>query len=176
MKYRLTKLFLVILMASFAHIGYSQMTWKVKTDKAKITYSELGSGAQGTFSGLEATIKFDPTNLDKSSIKAKIKVSTVTASEGEDQAKDILSKDYLNAAKYPYITYESSKIKKTDKGFEVTGKLSIKGTAKEIKIPFEFVKKGKTAVFKGKISIDSKDFGMSAGGVVIDLEVPVGQK
>lgn len=176
MKYRLIKLFLVMLIANFAQVGYSQLTWKVKTDKAKITYSELGSGAEGTFSGLEATIKFDPANLSKSSLKAKIKVSTVTASEGDDQVQDILSKDYLNGAKYPYITYESSKIEKTDKGFEVTGTLTIKATSKVVKIPFEFTQKDKTAVFKGKISIESKDFGLSAGGVVIDLEVPVGQK
>ncbi|WP_299459564.1 YceI family protein [uncultured Microscilla sp.] len=176
MKYILTKLFLVAFVVGVTQLGYGQMTWKVKTDKAKITFSELGSGAEGTFSGLDAAIRFDPTNLNKSSIKARIKVSTVTASEGEDQAKDILSKDYLHGAKYPYITYESNKIKKIDKGFELIGKLTIKETTKVIKIPFVFTKQDKTAVFKGKINITSKDFGLAAGEVVIDLEVPVKQK
>ena len=92
------------------------------------------------------------------------------------QAADIVSKDYLNVAQYPYISYKSSKIEKKDKGFELTGKLTIKKVTKEVKIPFEFIKKNKKAVFKGKISISSKDFGLDAGDVVIDLEVPVNQQ
>ena len=81
MNNKLTPLFLILLMAGLTSVGYSQITWKVKTNKAKIVFNELGSGAEGTFSGLEATIKFDPTNLDKSSIEARIKVKTATSKE-----------------------------------------------------------------------------------------------
>lgn len=154
---------------------YGQITWKVNTKKAKITFNEVGSGAEGTFAGLEATIKFDPAHLSKSSIKARIKVATVTAKEGADQAKDIMSKDYLNAQKFPYITYESTSISKKGKGFELTGKLTIKKATKEVTIPFEFINKNKQAIFKGKISISAKDFGLDAGDVDIELEVPVNQ-
>lgn len=174
MNNKLTYLFLMLLLATVSSVGYSQITWKVKTNEAKIVFSELGSGAEGTFSGLEATIKFDPANLDKSSIEARIEVKTATSKE-DGQAADIISKDYLDAAHYPHITYKSSKIEKKGKGFELTGKLTIKKVSKEVKIPFEFVKKNKKAVFKGKISITSKDFGLAAGEVVIDLEVPVNQ-
>lgn len=152
--------------------AHSQITWKINSKKAKVTYNENGSGAEGKFSGLEATIKFDPIKLSNSSIKARIKASTVTASE-DGQAADIMSAEYLNAAKYPYITFESTNIEKKGKKFDLTGKLTLKGKTKVIKVPFEFMKKGKTAIFKGRMTITTKDFGMAAGDVVIDLEVPV---
>ncbi|OJJ20402.1 hypothetical protein BKI52_18255 [marine bacterium AO1-C] len=175
MKKIFTPLLLLALVAGLLTQAHSQITWKVNTDKAKVTYNETGSGAEGTFSGLEATIKFDPLKLSNSSIKAKIKAKSVTAKE-DGQAGDIMSAEYLNAAKYPYITFESTNIAKKGEKFELTGKLTLKGKTKEIKLHFEFVKKNKTAVFKGKMTISTKDFGMAAGDVYIDLEVPVNQK
>jgi len=175
MKNIFTPLLLLVLVAGLFAQAHSQITWKVNTNKAKITYNETGSGAEGTFSGLEATIKFDPLKLSNSSIKARINAKSVTAKE-DGQAGDIMSDEYLNVGKYPYITFESTNIEKKDNKFELTGKLTLKGKTKEIKVPFEFVKKNKTAVFKGKMTISSKDFGLPAGDVYIDLEVPVNQK
>ena len=175
MKKIFTPLLSLALVIGLLAEAQSQITWKVNTKQAKITYNETGSGAEGTFSGLEATIKFDPLKLSNSSITARIDAKSVTAKE-EGQAADITSSEYLNVAKYPYIRFESTNIKKKGEKFELTGKLTMKGKTKEITVPFEFVKKNKTAVFKGKMTVAAKDFGMPVGDVFIDLEVPVDQK
>ena len=157
-------------------------TWKADTAKAKVGFSVKGpfGTVHGNFTGLKSTIKFDEHDLAGSSVEASIDAKTVTTGIGL-RNKHVRDEDqYLNADKYPEISFHSKKIAKTADGFTAEGELTLKGVSKPMSIPFTFSPNGGNAgVFKGQFSFKRADFnigkpGGSVGDVVtVDLEVPV---
>ena len=137
----------------------------------------------GTFSGLTGTISFDKTNLSQSSMDVAVDVKTIhTGSETKDKhAKD---KDWLDATDYPAIKFTSTEIKQNGDGFLVLGNLEMHGTKKLIEIPFQFIRQGNKAFFKGVFKVNRKDYGINgnlfgfAVGEVFDvtLNIPVTQQ
>ena len=94
-----------------------------------------------------------------------------------------MSPDFLDAAKFPTITFKSTKIKKAGKAFKVTGDLTIRGVTKAVTLDVELSnaltnpwgKQVRGVKVKGKIN--RQDFGVSwnktldKGGVLVGDEV-----
>jgi len=122
--------------------------------------------------------------------KSKVNVSIEMASVNTGIAKrddHVRSGDFFDAAKFPVMTFESTKVERTgtDK-LKVTGNLTIKGVTKqvvlnvdgpsgEVKSPQGVAKRGASAV----ATINRQDFGVSwnkkldAGGAVVADEVQI---
>lgn len=125
------------------------------------------------FKGLQAALMFDEKNPQSSKLFASIDASTIETGDNEMNAH-AKEKSVLDAQVFPIITFESTAIKKTETGYEATGKLNMKGITKEIKLPFIF----RNDTFKGKFEIGAKDFeitreGASSGQIKIELTIPV---
>jgi polyisoprenoid-binding protein YceI len=155
--------------------------WTVDTPNAKVTFSVKGpfGTVHGSFSGLQATIKFDEKDLSNSSVSATIDAKTISTGVGL-RNHDLRSEaQWLDTDKFPQIRFRSTKIEKTDKGYKATGELTLKSTTKPLEIPFTFSTKGSTGLFKGQFQVKREDYqlgkdGGSVGSVVtINLEVPV---
>lgn len=155
--------------------------WAVDTAKAKVGFSVKGpfGTVNGTFSGLEAVIQFDPNNLAGSSIRATIDAKTVNSGVGLRNHHLRSEEQYLNTDKYPRISYKSSKIEKTGAGYKATGELTIKDVTKSVEIPFTFAPNGNAGVFKGSFTFKREDFNIGKSGgsigdmITITLDVPV---
>jgi polyisoprenoid-binding protein YceI len=155
--------------------------WNADTANAKISFSVKGpfGTVHGNFSGLKASIQFNEKDLTGSSVTASIESKTVSTGVGL-RNKDLRNKEiWLNADKYPTISFHSKKIQKTATGFMALGELTIKSTTKEVTIPFSFEPKGNAGVFKGQFHINREDYKVgNKGGSVGDditliLQVPV---
>lgn len=154
-------------------------TWKIDASAAKVTFELPKEGTRGSLSNLDASIQFDAAHLTESLFTASVDAATVnTGVEGRD--KHLKSNDFFDAEKFPKIKFVSQSIKATEKGFETTGKLTIKDSTHVITIPFTFEKKSENeGVFKGTMDIFSGDYGVmkkSKSGkdqVIVTLEVPV---
>ncbi len=160
---------------------FASDNWKANSAKASIGFSVKGpfGTVHGNFSGLKATIHFDEKDLNSSSFTASIETKTVSTGVGL-RNKDLRNKEmWFNSDKYPSISFRSKKVEKTSNGFIALGELTIKATTKEIKIPFSFLAKGNTGVFKGQFHINREDYqlgnkGGSVGNEIsITLQVPV---
>lgn len=155
--------------------------WKVDSEKAKVGFSVKGpfGTVNGTFTGLEATIHFDPNDPGGSSVQASIDANTVSSGVGLRNHHLKTEEQYLNTAKYPRISYKSTKIEKSGSGFKATGNLTIKDVTKAVEIPFTFVPDGGNGVFKGDFSFKREDFNIGKSGgsigdmITIHLEIPV---
>jgi polyisoprenoid-binding protein YceI len=155
--------------------------WTVDTANAKVGFSVKGpfGTVNGTFSGLEAVIQFDPNNLAGCSIRASINAKTVNSGIGMRNHHLQSEEQYLNTDKYPRITYKSSKIEKTGAGYKATGELTIKDVSKPVEIPFTFAPNGNAGVFKGSFTFKREDFNIGKSGgsigdvITITLDVPV---
>src|SRR5262249_59282390 len=88
---------------------------------------------------VSGSVTFDPDKPD--SIKGKIVVTTESMHVPNPMMNEHLHSDkWMDATKFPDITFETLSIKniKTDgntSSGDITGKLTIKGTSKEITVP-----------------------------------------
>jgi len=138
------------------------------------------STVRGGFGKTAGTIHIDDKDLSKSNVEATIDVNTIDT-RVEDRDKHLKSPDFFDAAKYPTITFKSTKVQKAggDK-LKVTGDLTIKDRTKPITLDVTYSRpvtgmKGETRrAFSATGKLNRKDYGLTwsktveAGPVVGD--------
>jgi len=156
--------------------------WKADAEKAKIDFSVKGllGTVHGHFTGLKATIRWDEHDLAGSSVNASVDAGTVSTGIGLRNHHVREEEQFLNASKYPTISFTSKKIVRTAGGFTAEGDLKLKDVTKMVQIPFTFQPGGdNSGVFKGNFNIKREDYNIGKPGgsigdeIRIDLEVPV---
>ena len=132
----------------------------------------------GTANGISGTVMFDPENPGATT--GKIVVAANTLHVGNPTMKEHLHSDmWMNAAKFPGITFELASLKNVKTEGNVTtadaaGKLTIKGVTKEITTPVKLTylkdklkarsgKDGDLLVVRSNFLIKRSDFGINAG-------------
>ena len=128
-------------------------TLKIDHKNAIVDFKFISENTTGTVKGIIATIIFDAKNLSIASFKGTADVTTLTTNN-KMRDNHLQQEDMFNAKKYPTLDFKSSSVKKTDKGFLMSGNLTIKGTTKEVTINFTYEKN----IFIGKTVIFSNDF------------------
>src|SRR5271166_4849704 len=113
----------------------AQETWQLDPPHSSAQFSvrHLGvSTVRGAFTKVSGTVQYDPANLGKSSIQATIDANSVDT-RVDMRDNDLRSPNFLDAQKYPIITFVSKKVEAAgaDK-LKVTGDLTIYGVTKEV--------------------------------------------
>jgi len=93
---------------------------------------------KGRFRDLEATLHIDEGNPETSWVEAKIPVASVdTGVQFRDD--DLRSDNFFDAAKYPYITFRSTRVQILGgERFRLTGALTIRAVTKEVVLDGEY--------------------------------------
>ncbi len=133
----------------------------------------------GTATGVSGEVTFDP--ADPKSTKGRIVVATASLNVPNPMMKDhLLSDKWMDAAKYPDILFEiislaNAKSSGTATTASATGKLTIKGVAKEVTIPVSltFLKDklsaripnmpGDLLVVRASFKVKRSDYNINAG-------------
>jgi polyisoprenoid-binding protein YceI len=133
----------------------------------------------GNATGISGTITFDP--ADPAATKGKIVAATSSLHVGNPmQQQHLLSDKWLDAAKYPEISFEAKELKnlKTNGATttaDVTGPFTLKGISKDLTVPVKFTYlkdklsqrvpslKGDLLVIRANFSIQRRDFGIMPG-------------
>lgn len=111
------------------------VTWQLDPahSNAQFSVRHLGiSNVQGEFTKLTGTVQLDDQDISKSSVNASIDVSSVdTRVQARDN--DLKSPNFFDVAKYPTMTFQSTKVVKTGDGTaKMTGNLTLHGVTKEV--------------------------------------------
>jgi polyisoprenoid-binding protein YceI len=141
-------------------------------DNTKITFvgSKPGGKHDGGFKTLTGAATVDGDTL------AKVEVEIDTESLYADDAKltaHLKSPDFFAVKANPKAKFASTKIEKTDKGYTITGDLTLNGKTKEISFPATVSRAGGTLKIESAFTIDKRDFGMTYGGGKINDEVAI---
>jgi len=175
-----TKVNLILIATFFLSSAFTihiSQSWKI-ADDYNVKFS--GRSAQGTFSGLQGDIIFDPNYLSTALLDVNVDVNTIsTGNKTKDQHAK--GESWFHAAKYSKIHFKSNSFEKTQDGYSVKGQLTLKGVEKEVAIPFKFENTMSGGMFSGdfKISRDAYGikgpfFGFTVGDeFLIELRVPV---
>jgi polyisoprenoid-binding protein YceI len=125
------------------------------------------SNVKGQFEKTTGTVVIDEGDLARSSVEAAIDVNSINT-RVEQRDGHLKSPDFFDAAKYPTITFKSTKVEKAGEGkLKVTGNLTIKGTTKpvvlEVEGPGQVVKDPGGALRRGltaTTTINRFDYGL----------------
>lgn len=158
-------------------------TYKIDGAHTQSTFAVkhlLISTVRGDFGKTEGVVVIDDADHSRSTVQATIDVASVNTRE-EKRDTHLKSPDFFDVAKFPSITFKSTKVEKAGEGHKVTGDLTIKGVTRsvvlavsgptaEVKDPYGNAKRGISATTK----INRKDFGVSYGpNAVVSDEVSI---
>lgn len=172
--------FLALILASATFLAFSPLyfsTWNI-SDDYNIRFS--GRGAEGTFSGLEGTINFDPSDLSAARMDVSVDVKTISTGNNTKN-KHARGDSWFDAERYPKITFRSQRFRRSGQAYEVVGNLTLHGTTKEVTIPFTFTENTDGGLFQGKFTVDRQVYGIEGPLLAftvgdefeIEMKVPV---
>ncbi|HEY9025830.1 MAG TPA: YceI family protein [Burkholderiaceae bacterium] len=154
-----------VLAASLALTGVAFAQAKVVPAQSQITFAikEMGVPVEGKFSQWTADIAFDPKKPETG--KVALTIATASASLGSPETDaEVPKATWFNAAKFPNATFASTSIKAKGAGkFDVAGKLTVKGTSKDVVVPIALAQAGATTTATGAFSIKRNDFHIGEG-------------
>jgi polyisoprenoid-binding protein YceI len=174
---------LPLLVAGLAHADAAE--WKLDASHTNIGFTVphlMVSTVDGRFKDASAKIKLDDADLTKSEVSVEIKADSIDTFDVE-RDKHLRSAEFFDTAKFPKLTFKSTKIVKAGTGYKLTGNLTIRDVTQSVTLDATLSAPVKTpwgiqaraAKISGKIK--RADFGLKwnknldAGGVVIGDEV-----
>ena len=161
----------------------AEKMWIVNADKSSIIFTGVQNGKsfEGRFKDFDATIVFDPDNLEASSINVLIDpASAKTGDKQRDRA--IVSSDWFDVKSFPTAQFSAMTITAAqDGGYEAAGTLKIRDVAQKLTLPFTLTITGDEASASGAVTLIRSDFGVGQGkdfetGKWVGLEVGVAVK
>jgi polyisoprenoid-binding protein YceI len=163
------------ILIAFAFISLATIaatSWTPTTGSVVFHIKNAGITVDGSFKGLAASIQFDENDLANSSIYASVKSTTLNT--GMDKRDEHLRKaEYFDVANHPKIEMRSTSITKSDNGYTGQFDVTIKGTTKNISMPFTFVKSENTGKFSGSMQLDRLDFNVGESGFILSDDVKI---
>jgi polyisoprenoid-binding protein YceI len=102
----------------------------------------------GSFSGASGTLELAPEKADTSRLSVSVATGSVIV-PSEKLAGELKSADWLDAAKFPEMTFHSTAVKRTGKdSATVTGELTLHGVTKPVTLTAHFMGAGTNPIDK----------------------------
>ena len=185
---RFRKAALAVTLALSTTAAYSApVTYTFDTVHSRVTFyvNHLGfSNSVGEFKLADGTFSFDNDNWANSKVTVKLPVQSLELGTTEWNGH-IQGKDWLDLSQYPDITFQSTKVEKTDASHgKLSGNLTIRGVTKPItlnltlnKVGEHFLRKTQAAGFTATGTVKRSEFGIvayaGAIGEDVDLRIEV---
>lgn len=124
--------------STIALTKYAATMWSIDKSHSAINFeiTHFFTPVNGQFNDYEATVNFDPENLEESMIDVQIMVNSIDT-KNERRDGHLQSDDFFNAEEWPYITFKSESIEQTGENeFVANGTLTIRDVSQKISLPF----------------------------------------
>ncbi len=188
MKSRISKTAIAIAMLIALPVLAHADTWQIDPAHTNVEFTVrhmMISNVKGQFQKTTGTITTNGSDPASATIDATIDASSVDT-RVERRDNHLKSPDFLDVAKYPTITFKSTKVEADGPGkFKVTGDLTLHGVTKPVVLDVESsgapvkVMGGLHAGASATTKIKRSDFGLTwnkaleTGGVVVGDEVAI---
>ncbi|HTD12616.1 MAG TPA: YceI family protein [Steroidobacteraceae bacterium] len=132
----------------------------------EFAFTQAGALNKGHFGRFPVNMDFAADNLAASSLEVAIDVNSLDTGD-KDRDDTLRGADLFNVAKFPQAHFSAAQIVKTAAGFEAQGKLTIRGVARDARVPFTFRTASEQGAvvgyMSGKVTIRRLDFGVGQG-------------
>ena len=143
-------------------------TYEIDAVHSSLLFGVLHADAArfwGRFNRFKGSLTVDAAKPEASSVVVEVAADSVdTANDGRDQ--HLRGPDFFNAKEFPEIVFESKKVAKSAKGFQVTGEFTMLGVTKEVVAEAEYTgysegeRTGKRTGYEVRFTIKRSDYGM----------------
>jgi polyisoprenoid-binding protein YceI len=139
----------------------------LKTDAAKssvtITFKQLNVPVDAKFRKFNAQISYDAAKPETSKATVDIDIAGFDLGDPEYN-KEVMKKEWFNAAQFPKASFVSSQIKAGAAGkLDVAGKLTIKGKTSDVSFALTVKKDGANQIFEGVLPIKRLSYNIGEG-------------
>ncbi len=156
-------------------------TWKADAAHSSVGFKirHFFSKVPGSFSKIDATLVFDPENVDANSVMATIEAASIQT--GNDRRDNHLrNPDFFQVEVFPKITFKSTAWKKTGENtFDITGDLTIKDVTKPVTLKATLLGTGpgprgkQVTGWEASTTINRQEFGVTYANAALGDEVEV---
>jgi polyisoprenoid-binding protein YceI len=137
---------------------------------------------EGRFKDFKGLIHFNDADVTKSSVEFTAKIESIdTGVEARD--KHLRTADFFDAAKYPEMTFKSTRIERKGKdAYVLYGDFTLKGVTKQIQLPFTITGAikdpwGNTRFgINAQTRINRRDYGIDYGNAMANGGFDVGNE
>lgn len=155
------------------------MKWQIDPAHTNVTVAVKHmaiSTVRGRFtSGAEGTIEYDPQAPDRTHVELRIKAASIDTGDAKRDGH-LRSPDFLDAQKYPEITFKSTKIeRKGNNDWLARGDLTIRDVTKPVDVKVETLGVVEDPYVKQRVGFDATArFDRREWGLVWNMPVPSG--
>jgi len=161
-------------------------TYEIDPDHARANFSVKHlqiTNVTGEMGKVTGTIELNDKDVTKSKVNATVDVTAISTGQ-EKRDKHLRSPDFFDVAKYPTLTFTSTKVEKAGDDLKVTGNLTMHGVTKPVTLDVEMSKeiihpftKKPTRAFTATTKIKREDFGLTwqvpGNSIVVGSEVKI---
>lgn len=157
-------------------------TYKVDPVHSSISFmiSHAGiSNIHGRFNDFSGSITIDKADPAKSSFALTIPIDSIDTNN-QKRDEHLRAPDYFNAKQFPTMSFQSTKVKAVDGGYEVTGDLTMHGVTKPLTFKLkgadkvvEFPKGTQRIGFVSTFSLLRSDYGMTVEPKALGDEIEI---
>ncbi len=127
------------------------------------TSKQMGVPVDGKFRKFDAKVTFDPKKPEAANIGFTVDLASVSLGVAETEA-EIVKPEWFDTKKFPQATFQSTAVKATGAGkYEVSGRLTIKGTAQNVVVPVALAQSGGTTTASGSFVLKRLAFRIGDG-------------
>ncbi|MCX5743543.1 MAG: YceI family protein [Proteobacteria bacterium] len=164
------------------------MRWNIDPSHSTAEFSIrhlMITNVKGRFGALTGTVELDADHPESSVVAVTIDATSIDTRDDKRDAH-LRSPDFFDVAQFPTLTFQSTKVTRTDDGFEVVGDLTIRGITKAVTLEVEGLSNpskdpwGNTRVgTSAKAKINRKDWGLlwnaalETGGVLVGEQIKI---
>jgi polyisoprenoid-binding protein YceI len=137
---------------------------------------------EGRFKDFKGTIHFDDSDITRSSVEFAAKVESIDTGV-EPRDKHLRTADFFDVAKYPEMTFKSTRVeRKGEGGYVLHGDFTLKGVTKQVQLPFTVTGAikdpwGNTRFgVSAQTKINRRDFGINWGTALENGGIDVGNE
>ena len=138
---------------------------KVVPEQSQISFTskQMGVPVEGQFRKFDADVAFDPKKPEAARIAMTIQLGSVSLGVAETEA-ELAKPDWFSLKQFPQASFQSTSVKPLGGGkFDVAGKLTIKGSHRDIVVPVALAQAGGATTASGAFTIKRLDFGIGDG-------------
>ena len=129
----------------------------------KFAGKQMGVAQDGKFGKFSVKANLDPKKPEASHAEITVDLNSMDLGSAEANA-EIIRPDWFDTAKFPQAKFASTSVKNiSGEKFEMRGKITIKGTTKDVVAPFTMKEAGGMTTAQGAIEIKRLDFKVGAG-------------
>ena len=167
------RLFLAAVAVAVLALPAAAADVKLTGENTKITWTGT-KGAAGKHDGGFKTLTGTATVSGDALTKVEVEIDMDSLYSDDNRlTAHLKAPDFFGVKNNPKSKFVSTKVEKTDKGYTITGDLTMNGKTKPVTFPATVSHAGGTLKIDAAFSIDKRDWGMTYGGGKIDDQVAI---